>query len=222
MTSSPSSDSLDDEIMQQEARKGTGPAELLSGAVSDKKVREITLVEYKRTAASEMKGDQSKFSSPAFKAMISVRIKMILNNEAPILRDVLMKRVLESFGVSRSTENMDAYEKAYKSAKVKSTKLKGQVFCWSETQDPDSYNLVRTNSDRSCDEICVQELANALCYVLNNDGAMDAETLIKKASVLLGYQRLGKNVETALTNALKWAKSSGYVLLEDDRYITVN
>ncbi len=40
---------------------------------------------------------------------------------------------------------------------------------------------------------------------------MDRNDLIKEASVLMGYNRLGKNLETALSTALQFAKSNGDV-----------
>lgn len=188
--------------------------ETISVNGEEKKGREIVIEEYKKTSASALKGDLNKFSSPGFKAMISVRIKMVLSNEAPILKEVLSKRVLESFGVSRTNENIEAYEKAYMAAKVKSTSMKNQVICWNKEQDPESYNVVRINSDRTCEDICVQELSNALCYVISTNGPLDSDGLIKKASLLLGYQHLGKNAETTLRYALDWANSEG-LLTED-------
>ena len=185
------------------------------------RLSEIKLEDYKKTPANPLKGDLTKFASGPFKAMISVRIKQILSNEAPILKDQLMKRVFESFGVSKTIDNTEAYEKAFKSAKVKCTKTKGQVICWQESQDPQTYNVVRVNSDRSCEDICLKELANAFCYILDREGPQKPDSLIKKTSMLLGYQRLGKKVENSLIIALRWAKTTGVIILEDGYYKTL-
>lgn len=47
---------------------------------------------------------------------------------------------------------------------------------------------------------------------------MEADVLIKEASKLLGYKKLGKNLEAALLAGLQYAKSKGYVALFNGQY----
>ena len=107
---------------------------------------------------------------------------------------------------------MEATEKALKAAKIKTTKQKGIVVCWTANQDPKAYYGLRVSNERSGEEICSQELKNAIVYALQNKGALAKDDLIKEASVVLGYKRLGKNLEAALTAGVQFARSSGAIV----------
>jgi len=137
---------------------------------------------------------------------------MIVETEAPILKEVLIRKLMNSFGVNKSQAVMEATEKAIKAAKIKTTKLKGIVFCWAADQDPKAYYGLRVSNERSGDEICPQELKNAIVYALQSKGEMAKDELIKEASVVLGYKRLGKNLEAALSAGVQFARSSGAIV----------
>ena len=89
-------------------------------------------------------------------------------------------------------------------------------YCWPNTLDPKEYNEYRVG-ERDYNEISPHELKNVLCYALQQHGGpMDRDDLIKEASVLMGYNRLGKNLEAVLSAALQFAKSNGDVTGTDD------
>ena len=85
------------------------------------------------------------------------------------------------------------------------------AYCWASDQDPKEYHGLRVSNERSGDEICPQELRNAMIYVLRKKGEMTKEELIKEASLALGYKRLGKNLESALNAGIQFARSSGAI-----------
>ena len=140
------------------------------------------------------------------------RANAILEAEAPILRDVLIRKLMSSFGVGKGAAALEATEKAIKAAKIKSTKQKGIVFCWAAGQNPKAYYGLRVSNERSADEICPQELRNAIVYALQTKGELPREDLIKEASLVLGYKRLGKNLEAALTAGVQFARASGAIV----------
>ena len=152
------------------------------------------------------------YSASANKAEISKRALAIVDAEAPILKDVLVRKLMNSFGVNKGAAVLDATEKAIKAAKIKTTKQKGIIFCWAADQDPKAYYGLRVSKERSGDEICPQELRNAIVYALQTKGELAKDDLIKEASVVLGYKRLGKNLEAALTAGVQFAKSSGAIV----------
>ena len=150
------------------------------------------------------------YAAPTNRKVMARRADMIIEAEAPIHKDVLIWKLMNSFGIKRSTvATVEATEKALRAANVKNVKQKGIVFCWRKDMEPKEYKVFRVG-DRNADEICVQELKNAICYTLKqNNGKMDRNDLITATSRNLGYKRLGKNVEAALVAALQFAKSNG-------------
>ena len=148
---------------------------------------------------------------PSNKGLIIDRILAIVEVEAPILKDVLIRKVMASFNVNKSNAALEAAEKAIKAAKVKTYKQKGFAFCWAADQDPKTYYGLQVSNERSGDEICQQEIRNAVVYVLQGKGELAKDDLIKETSVVLGYKRLGKNLEAALASGVQFARSSSAI-----------
>lgn len=172
----------------------------------------IMPVPYVYAELPDMKISSADYVAAANKANIGNNAIAIVQAEGPILKDVLIRRTMASFGVSKSVATLEATEKAFKAAKIKSTKQKGIIFCWASDQDPKAYYGLRVSNERSGDEICPQELRNAIVYALQTKGELDKETLIKEASLVLGYKRLGKNLEAALTSGVQYARASGAIV----------
>ena len=186
-----------------------------TASVTTSKTEGLSVIEpvpYVYADLPEMKMSSADYISADNKALIAELALKVLGAEAPILKESLMRKVMSSFGVSKSASVLDATEKALKAAKIKTTKQKGVVFCWAFGQDPKSYTGLRVCNERSGDEICPQELCNAVVYTLEKKGELGREELIKEASVVLGYKRLGKNLEAALTAGVQFARSSGAII----------
>ena len=173
---------------------------------------EIVPVPYTFAELPEDKMSAVEYTAASNKAEIGRRALAIVEAEAPILRDVLIRKLWASFGVNKGNAVVEATEKALKAAKIKTTKQKGIVVCWTANQDPKAYYGLRVSNERSGEEICSQELKNAIVYALQNKGALAKDDLIKEASVVLGYKRLGKNLEAALTAGVQFARSSGAIV----------
>ena len=71
------------------------------------------------------------------------------------------------------------------------------------------------NSDdkRSPDEICQQELKNAVCITLRDKGAMDKDTLIKETIRTMGYARSGAALAAAVEKGLKYGRKTEEIVL---------
>ena len=139
---------------------------------------------------------------------------MLLEIEAPIQRELMIRKLLSSYGVTKQSLTMDAIEKTLKSVGVKNIKYKGNVFCWKRDQDPGVYSYVRVNPDRSADELPLHEIRNAICLILKQKGIMNREELITETIYLFGYKRSGSNLKAAINNGLMFAKSNGDIVFE--------
>ena len=159
-----------------------------------------------------------EFTSTAGRSDIENVIGIILEAEAPILKEALIRKVLAGCGINRSGAAVDAVEKAMKRMKVKTSKTKGVVFCWTPGQDPKEYDGIRVSNDRSGDEISPQEITNAACYVLKSNPELSKDDLIKEVSRVFGYKRLGKNLEASLAAGIQFARSSGAIKVEGVKY----
>jgi len=163
-----------------------------------------------------------EYVAPANRQELQHRIEMIMKIEAPILKDTLIRRLMGSFGVSRTNSTLAATEKALKLAKVKNVKYKGVVFCWPDGEDPKAYRGIRVTNERSGDGIAPQEICNAMCYAISQKGPMDKEYLLRETSRVLGYGRLGKKLEAALLIGLQYARSDGAIVVDANKKFNLN
>ncbi len=172
----------------------------------------IEPVPYTYADDAEQPLSASEYVLPENRELIGQQAIAILEAEALILRDLLIRKLMASFGVNKSAAVSEATERAIRAAKIKTTRRKGIVFCWAPDQDPKAYYGLRVANERLIDEICIQELCNAIVYVLQEQEELSQEDLVREASRVLGYKRLGKNLEATLTEGVKFARSTGAIV----------
>ena len=157
-------------------------------------------------------------------AAITSKLQQIVDMEAPITQDRLLKKCLRAFDISRSsTATLEATEKALKKVNAKVNKQNGIKFYWSNNQNSDAYDLYRNdsgNSDRrSPDEITQQELKNAVCLTVTNGASFDKDALIKETIRTMGYARSGKTLVDAVERGIKYGLKTGELVKNADKTI---
>lgn len=187
--------------------------------------KDYVLSDYTAASLPADKMSSAEFASSKNSKVIRERILQVLQAEAPIQKELLIRRILKSFGVSRTKNVSEAIEKALKAAKAKSTKQGGLVYCWLRDQDPNQYRTIRGGStskdSRNVTEICQQEMKNAICYVLQEKGSMDKESIVKETFRVLGYHRMTDAVASAIETGLKYAKRTGAIQTGSDKKLSL-
>lgn len=159
--------------------------------------------------------------------LIIQTMQQIIDAEAPITYDILVKKTLRAFHIARSsTQTLEATDKALKKTVSKMNKQAGIKVYWRKDQDPDGYRAYRIDSDlsdkRSVDEISQQELKNAVCITLKEKGALDKETLVKETIRTMGFARSGPALVAAVERGLKYGRKTGEVLLDEEKRFVLN
>lgn len=148
---------------------------------------------------------------------ITEKLQQFIDAEAPITYDKLVKKTLRAFNISRSsTPTLEATDKALKKASSRMNRQSGVKFYWRKDQDLDRYRKYRNDSNaadkRSVDEICQQELKNAVCVTLREKGALDKEILVKETIRTMGYARSSAALITAVERGLKYGRKTGEIV----------
>ncbi|HBC98437.1 MAG TPA: hypothetical protein DC053_02115 [Lachnoclostridium sp.] len=75
------------------------------------------------------------------------------------------------------------------------------------------------NSDekRSPDEICQQELKNAICATLYEKGVLDKDSLVKETIRTMGYGRSGAALVAAVERGLKFGRKTGEIAIDGQK-----
>lgn len=157
------------------------------------------------------------FVHPDNRQSIRRKIGQVVEQEAPVSEGTLIRRVVQSYGITRSGSRIQAcMDETLKSMRIKSTRQDEQRVFWKETQDPDAYFAFRTNGEgenrRDIRDVPVQETAAAVIRVLYEQGGMQEEDLIRETAKALGYARLGGNVSAAAASGVEYAAARGYVI----------
>ncbi len=155
-------------------------------------------------------------------ALIIDKMQQIVDAEAPIMYDRLIKKTLRAFNIARSsTQILEATDKALKKVSVRMSKQAGVKFYWRKDQDPNQYRSYRSDvssgDKRSIDEICQQELKNAVCITLKEQGALDKNNLLKTTVRTMGYARSSTALLAAVERGLKYGRKTGEIVQDAEK-----
>lgn len=171
---------------------------------------------YKAAKLERTPVSAEEFLLPKYTAAIRARLLYVIEQEAPVSEQLAARRVLQSFGIARAGGRIQArMDDIFSSLRLKETRQEGADICWSDGQDPDSYSLFRAPADeeskRDAKDIPLQEAANAVIKVLEEQISMPAEDLVKEAAKLLGYSRQGAALSALFADAVKYASAKGRI-----------
>jgi len=160
-----------------------------------------------------------------FNNTVSIDVASILRKEAPISKEMLIRRVLAAWSVTRNGSRIDAYfNKLFSEMSLKFT-VSGKHFYWFENQDPETYQFYRVSvndSDkRDASDIPPEEISNAIREILENQISLNRNDLMREAAHIFGYSRIGGNVESSMLAGIEKAVQRGFARIEGDRVIQI-
>lgn len=169
---------------------------------------------YTATVLPPLYIDTELFTGPQYKPEILKRLNKVVNTEAPVSQATLVRRVVQSFGITRAGTRIQTHMNALlRSLGLTTTKQADTVFYWSKSQNPESYAGFRATGEnenrRDILDVPVQEVANAIYVVLYEQISMAQDDLLREITNKLGYARLGTNVLSALELGLQYAQQHG-------------
>lgn len=164
-----------------------------------------------------------EYALPRSEKIVRQRILSVLSVEAPISEQLLTKRLLQSFGISRAGSRIQAQnERILSDLKLPVTIQEGRKFYWRKDQAPEKYEFYRISGsgDRKRDirEIPCQEIVNTAVAVLALSDGQNKEELLREITKTLGYARITPPIAQALENGLDFALQTNQLFCQDNRY----
>lgn len=155
---------------------------------------------------------------------INNQIKKIIDTEAPITRNLLTKRVLHSWGISKlGTRINNHFQKLLTDDNLKKTGLKNSEIFWNEIVTPDNYLSYRVftkdGNKRDAEDLPPEEVANGLREILSHQISLPKDELVRAGSRLFGFARSGSNVENAMIKGIQQALLAGFVEERNGRIV---
>ena len=167
--------------------------------------------------------DADSFLEPSNQKRIQQALTDTLAQEAPIREALLIRRVTQSFGITRAGSRIQRYLVQLLSAfDVSITLQQGERFYWTSRQDPEQYTEYRVAGDdedkRDARDLPEQEIANAAAAVLHSQVGLPKEDLVRETARLLGYTRLGTSVRPAMEAGIDYGTQKGLLCQSQPEY----
>lgn len=151
------------------------------------------------------------------KRLLKEAIAEIVSVEGPISQPALIKTLIGATSLGRVSKQMAEHlDKLVAGADVKITRQAGVRFLWEQGTDPAQYMTYRFKEQRSPDDISKYELKNAVCYLIQENGPMNKQDILKALIAMFGYSRSSKKLEDGGTLAIKVAKELKAVDTNDE------
>ena len=159
-----------------------------------------------------------EFVDPKYAHQVRSLLEHVVEQEAPISQSLLIKRVVQSCGITRAGSRIQGCLNGTLSGmELTATRQADALFYWSREQVPEEYIGFRASGSgenrRDVRDVPVQEVANAVYAVLNEQVSMGQEDLLRETANKLGYTRLGSNVLSALELGIEYARDRGGIAL---------
>ncbi|MCD7972347.1 MAG: DUF3320 domain-containing protein [Candidatus Azobacteroides sp.] len=162
------------------------------------------------------------FFHPENKKEICTQIIQVIATEAPISRNLLCKRILSAWNISRTGQRLDAYlEALFTELNYYRSIHEGMVFFWNSQEQYQHYSGYRINSRREPQELPPEEIANAIRIMLEEEISLPVKDLIRVIAQRFGFARSGNNVEAAINRGILEAERRGFVKTENEKVIII-
>ena len=150
---------------------------------------------------------------------IKSKLMKVIDHESPISAGLLIRRVVQSYGFSRTGSNIQwRMLRIMISLPVEITNENGQNYYWKMNMSSDEYRDFRCSGEedfkRDAKDVSVTEAVNALCYALSQQISLSQDDLIREGAKCLGYTRLGSMVSQLMSQAVEAAQIKGRIKLD--------
>jgi hypothetical protein len=165
-----------------------------------------------------------EFLSPSNRWKIIDQIKKVLEVEAPVSKNLLCKRILSAWGISRNGARLNNYfESLFFEMDIRKNSYDNNIFFWRQEQHPAEYTLYRSAENdydkRGPDDIPPKEIANAVKQVLKEQISLSKDDLIRETAKLFMFSKVGNNVENAMKQGIKVALENKYAKENNGRIV---
>lgn len=165
-----------------------------------------------------------EFFESRWENKIQNQIRQVIQTEAPICQNLLSKRILTAWGITRLGVRLNDYlNSLYAQMSLKFTRQNGTFVYWRDDQMPEIYKTFRIPGDdenkRNAEDLPKEEIAAAIVEILKNQISLPAEDLIKETARLFGYARLGGNVEQAMRMGIEFALTANMIAQSNSRLV---
>ena len=171
---------------------------------------------YEAAEPEKMSILSSALTDVSFRPLLQERIRLILEKEAPVTEDLIFRRLLRSLDIERSGSRIRRYlEDLLRAEGYPLTVYKEQRVYWRKGQDPDSFRGFRRQGEnenrREVRDIPIAEAKNAVVYLLEQEVALDDDSLIRESAKIMGLARITQPLVILFRDAVAELENEGRI-----------
>lgn len=155
-----------------------------------------------RACVLPLRGDAMALMVAANDLQVQSLIESVLLAEAPIVFELLARRIAGSYRIGRMTERV---RRRIRELLCDVQRSKEDVI-WRRDQDMASFASFRGSppgdSARDAGLLPVAEIANAMRWILQQNGSLVEKDLLREAAMTFGFTRVGNSVREAMQGGL--------------------
>ncbi len=160
--------------------------------------------------------DSAQFSEGQYTFSVMRDIKAIIDAEAPISRRLLIKKLLNSYGIARNGTRINEYlSQIFRRMDLITSGEGYDSFFWKDAEQLKSYSSFREAAGREALDIAPEEVAQAILQVLRDQFAIDEEGLIRETAYLFGFANVRDNVLASMKNGINLCLANELITLEE-------
>ncbi len=175
--------------------------------------------EYEATALTILSVDLDDFLSGMYTDTAVKRMDEIVDCEGPITEELLMKRLVNSFGFQKIGSRLSEYLDSIKDRiSYPKERVRSQVI-YHTGRNEDFYRISDDGIERYrfSYQIPITEAANAMLAVFEDDPAIEAKGLLKKELFRLfleklGYSKRGSQIDRLFEDTFAFLKENGGII----------
>ncbi len=152
------------------------------------------------------------------RGLLTRQIQAIVKTEAPISKNLLYKKLLQEWNMSRTTPKLDSYLEYLIGELNLPNTIHHQPFYWNPGQktEPDFYRD-NTIEKRAIEDIAPEEIMVALDEIVSQSLSIDEEELIRHTARIFGFAKTGRQIDTLLRYAIDLMVKTGKYKREGER-----
>ena len=162
--------------------------------------------------------DSAMFSQGYYTDSVVEDIRTILDAEAPINRRLLIKRLINNYGISRNGVRINTYLTEVFEDMGLVTSGTDDIFYWKDKEQLENYSGYRMASERESLDIAPEEVAQAILQVLKEQFAIDEDGLISETARLFGYASVRDNVLASMKRGLQYLLDVERIIFDNFKY----
>ncbi|MGE7827547.1 DUF3320 domain-containing protein [Paenibacillus sp. NPDC093718] len=165
-------------------------------------------------------------TSPESTEIILGQIRKVIQEEGPISRSLLTKRILQAWGITRLGARLDQrFTELLMKIQPEHTEVNGMTFFWPEGIKPYEYGIYRVATDdaqrRMAEDLPPEEVAVAVKSILSSQISLPYDELTKQVVKALGYARSGSALEKSIKSGIQRAIELGFAYEDENQRVVV-